>query len=156
KTVNGNFWIPVPQDKRKKGSLWPVVGNHLSFLFYRVSSDDLNSIKTAVATFNTQMIKQIKKGIPQAYDFLISYLRRIPTPLYYYWIKGPKGKSLSSFLFTVAADHPRDLDEFEGLPIKNVISLPPSTYPPGLTFAFMKFKNRLQIAVLYYDEVVSP
>lgn len=153
--MKGDFWIPVPQDERKKGSRWPVVGNHLSFLFYRVSSASLNSIKTAVEAVNAQMVNQIKKGIPEAYNSLIKYLRRTPTPLYYYWIKGPKGNSLSSFLFTVAAEHPKDLQEFEGLSIKNVISLPPNTYPPGLTFAFMKFRNKLQLAILYYDQAVN-
>lgn len=153
--ADNDFWIPVPQDQRKKGSLWPIVGNHLSFLFYRITSKSLDDMKTAVAEFNEQMIRQIKIGMPQAYDYLIKYLRRIPTPLYYFWIKGPNGKSLSSFLFTVAADHPKDLDEFEGHKITNVLSLPPSTYPPGLTFAFMKFNDRLQLAILYYDEVIS-
>src|SRR5690606_7244938 len=42
--VDHDFWIPVPQDQRKKGSLWPIVGNHLSFLFYRITSKSLDDI----------------------------------------------------------------------------------------------------------------
>jgi NRPS condensation-like uncharacterized protein len=156
---NINFWIPVPQDSRKKGANSPIIGNHLTFLFYRIFDKDLFSISSIVKTINFQMVDQLKKDLPNSYLHLMSYLKRIPSPIYYYLIKGkslvPRKKSLSSFLFTIAADHPKDFNKMFGFRIINAISLPPNTYPPGITFAFTSFEQKVQLAIMYYDNVFN-
>lgn len=155
KSTVSNFWIPVPQNKRKRGAVGPLLGNHVSFLFYRLNSQVLESLEQAVKAINDQMVDQIRKGIPPAYDVLMRFLRRVPSGLYYQLIKGPQGGSLSGFLFTIAENHPEELLKFEGLNVSDALSFPPNIYPPGLTFAFRRFKGRLQIMVLYYKEVLS-
>lgn len=153
--VVSNFWIPVPQNQRKKGAMGPLLGNHLSFLFYRINSNLLDSIEDSVKDINEQMVNQVKKGIPKAYDILMNYLKRIPSGLYYNLIKGPQGNSLSGFLFTLAEDHPSELLKFGDQKVLNALSFPPNTYPPGLTFAFMRFEEKLQLMILYYEEVLN-
>lgn len=150
-----DFWIPVPKDQRRKGADGPLLGNHLSFLFYRIKADDLNSLKKTVRSVNAQMVEQIKSGMSRDYDILMTYLRRTPTPLYYFWIKGPQGGSLASFLFTVAADHPDDFLKFEGHDVKDAWSFPSGIYPPGLSFAFMRFQSKLHIMMMYFEDVIS-
>ena len=146
-----DFWIPVPRNQRKAGVKGPVLGNHLAFLFYRIDRRHLDSFAACVSSINAQTKDQIRSGMAKAYDLLIRFLRRTPLPLYYFWIKGPKGKSLASFLFTVAADHPEELSHFDGRPVVDAISVPSNIYPPGLTFAFMHFHGCLQLMVLYFD-----
>jgi hypothetical protein len=153
-TIN-DFWIPVPKDQRRKGAEGPLLGNHLSFLFYRIKADDLNSLKKTVRSVNAQMVEQIKSGMSRDYNILMTFLRRTPTPLYYFWIKGPQGGSLASFLFTVAADHPDDFLKFEGHDIKDAWSFPSGIYPPGLSFAFMRFQGKLHIMIMYFEDVIS-
>lgn len=153
-TVN-DFWIPVPQNQRKKGAMGPLLGNHLSFLFYRINSSLLDSIEKSVKDINEQMVTQVRKGIPKAYDVLMNYLKRIPSGWYYNLIKGPQGDSLSGFLFTLAEDHPSELLKFGNQKVLNALSFPPNTYPPGLTFAFLRFEEKLQLMILYYDEVLN-
>ena len=150
-----NFWVPVPQNTRKKGALGPLLSNHISFLFYRVANTELSSLKECVGSINNQMVNQIRNGLPKAYSTLQSFLKRVPSSLYYKLIKGPQGKSLASFLFTVAEEHPQELLEFERLKVLDALSLPPNNFNPGLTFAFMRFNNCLQIMLLYFDEVIS-
>jgi hypothetical protein len=150
-----DFWIPVPRDQRKKGVRGPLLGNHLSFMFYRLKATLLPSLKQTVTSINQQMVDQLKSNISRDYDILMRFLRRTPSPLYYFWIKGPKGGSLASFLFTVAADHPPGFLEFKNHKIKDAWNFPSNIYPPGLTFAFMKFQNRLHLMVMYFEEVLS-
>jgi NRPS condensation-like uncharacterized protein len=150
-----NFWIPVPKDLRKKGSTGPLLGNHTSLMFYRLKEKVLSSFPETVISVNEQMISQIKSGISSDYDMLIRMLRRTPTPLYYFWVKGLRGGSLASFLFTVAADHPDELMKFHGHDVKGAWSFPSGVYPPGLSFAFMRFKNTLQLMICYFEGVVS-
>lgn len=150
-----DFWIPVPRDQRKKGALGPLLGNHLSFIFYRLKAESLSSLKETVTSINHQMVDQLKTNMSHDYDILMRFLRRTPSPLYYYWIKGPKGGSLASFLFTVAADHPNDFLQFYNHKIIDAWNFPSNIYPPGLTFAFMKFQGRLHLMVMYFEEVIS-
>jgi hypothetical protein len=150
-----NFWVPVPHDRRKKGANSPILGNNLSFLFYRIYNESMVDLKSSVKSLNEQMINQLKLDIPNSYESLMYYLKIIPSNIYYYLIKGPKGKSLSSFLFTVAADHPESLTDLFGFKITNAISLPPNTFPPGITFAINTFEKKQQLAILYYDNVIN-
>jgi len=150
-----NFWVPVPQNTRKKGALGPLLSNHISFLFYRIASADISSLKECVSSINNQMVNQIRDSLPKAYGLLQSFLKRVPSSFYYQLIKGPQGKSLASFLFTVAEEHPQELLEFEELKVLNALSLPPNNFKPGLTFAFMRFNKCLQIMLLCFDEVLS-
>lgn len=155
KSPLSNFWIPVPQNQRKKGVSGPLLGNHLSFLFYRLNTKTLSSLGSSVKSINDQMVNQVRKGIPKAYDVLMNYLKWLPSSWYYQLIKGPQGKSLSGFLCTMAEDHPAELLKFNGLNVVDALSFPPNSYPPGLTFAFMRFKDQLQVMMLYYEEVLS-
>jgi hypothetical protein len=150
-----DLWIPVPRDQRKKGAQGPLVGNHLSFLFYRLKRDDLNSLPKTVQAINAQMVSQIKTKMFSDYDILMRYLRRTPSPLYYFWIKGPQGGSLASFLFTVSADHPDDFTSFGDHQILDSWSFPSNIYPPGLTFAFMRYRDCLHLMILYFDDVLA-
>jgi NRPS condensation-like uncharacterized protein len=150
-----NFWIPVPKDLRKKGSIGPLLGNHASFMFYRIKGRVLNSFSDTVKSINEQMLIQVKSGISNDYDMLMRLLRRTPTPLYYFWIKGLRGGSLASFLFTVAADHPDELMNFQEHNVKGAWSFPSGVYPPGLSFAFMRFRNTLQLMICYFEGVIT-
>ncbi|MDH4089577.1 MAG: hypothetical protein OEV74_10380 [Cyclobacteriaceae bacterium] len=150
-----DFWIPVPRNQRKMGAKGPVLGNHIAFLFFRLKRDDLNSFAACVSSINEQTKSQIRSGMAKAYDLLTRFLRRTPLPLYYFWIKGPKGGSLASFLFTVAADHPEELSTFDGHKVKEALSIPSNIYPPGLTFAFMHSQGCLQLMVLYFEGLLQ-
>ncbi|NJM24920.1 MAG: hypothetical protein HC859_04785 [Bacteroidia bacterium] len=150
-----DFWIPVPKDQRKKGAAGPLLGNHLSFLFYRVRKQHLTSLSACVKSVNDQMVEQLRSNMSRDYDILMRFLRRTPLPLYYYWIKGPQGGSLASFLFTVAADHPADFTTFDGQPIRDAWSFPSNIFPPGLTFAFMRFGRHLHVMAMYVEDVIN-
>lgn len=154
-TPTHDLWIPVPRDQRKKGAQGPLVGNHLSFLFYRLKKQALESLPDTVKAINDQMVGQIRSRMFADYDILMNYLRRTPSPLYYFWIKGPQGGSLASFLFTVSADHPHDFTHFAGHTIKDSWSFPSNIYPPGLTFAFMRYRDCLHLMILYFDDVLT-
>ena len=58
-----DFWIPVPQNNRKKGERWPILGNHISLLFYRLNKNKFTSIKDLTQSIVDQMIEQIVRQI---------------------------------------------------------------------------------------------
>lgn len=150
-----NFWIPVPRDNRKKSAIGPIIGNRLSFLFYRLKREGLLTLESAVASINEQMMDQIRHKSYQSYNHLMDFMKWLPMSLYYYLVKRRGGNSIASFLFTVAADHPRSLDEVFGHRVIDALSLPANAYPPGLTFAFMNFHGSLKLMILYHTQALS-
>ncbi|MCH2230573.1 MAG: hypothetical protein MK105_09525 [Crocinitomicaceae bacterium] len=150
-----DLWIPVPQSSRKKGEKWPLIGNHLSFLFYRLEHKLFEDKTLLTKDITRQMMEQIKSKNGIRYNHLMNYLRPIPSSVYSRMIKGPNGDSLSSFLFTVASDNNASMKSFFGGKIINQLSIPPNTFPPGLTFAFNYFDGRLTVIVQSYEHILN-
>ena len=150
-----NFWIPVPRDNRKKGGNGPILGNRLSFLFYRLRKNELNSIKETVREINNQMVSQIKMNMPTFYNHLMNFMKWLPLNLYYYLIQRKGVNAIAGFLFTTAPDHPKELMQVFGKNVVHAVNLPSNTYPPGITFSYMNFNGSLQLMILYYEQVIT-
>lgn len=150
-----DFWIPVPQNNRKKGERWPILGNHISMLFYRLKKEKYNSLEALTQSIVDQMIVQIKEKQTNHYNHLMNYLRPVNSSIYSRMIKGPNGNSLSSFLFTVASDNNSEMKDFFGGKITNQLSIPPNTFPPGLTFAFNYFNGSLSVIIQSYKHIMD-
>lgn len=146
---DADFWIPLPQDARRKGSNWPVLGNHLSFLFYRMKQHEMEDSRKLVASLTSQLTDQIKREIPKSYHHLQHFLRKLPVRLYSHLVKGPNGESISTFLFTMASPHPEELKSLHGCPIQNAWSFPPLSSPPGLTIAVNRFERKFSFLVVH-------
>ncbi len=154
-TKKHDAWVPVPHDMRKKGDTWPIIGNYLSFVYYRISGNTIDSAETTVRSINEQLLHQIKHNLPEANAHLMHYLKKLPLTIYRRLIKGKNRKSLASFLFTVAAEHPSDFNTFFDCPITNAYSVPPNTNPPGLVVAFNRFEDKISIVVQSYEHAVK-
>lgn len=150
------YWIPIPQDTRKKNAQGPLIGNQLSFLFYRLEIDEEKSEKELVAQLDAQMMAQIRAQIPMKYGHLLNFMRRFHPRWYYRLLTGPSGTSLTSFLYTYAPEHPQSLMEMQGHRVQAAINLPPNSYPPGLTFSVHTFGDEMMIQVQSYAHILSP
>lgn len=149
------YWVPIPQDQRKKGAKGPLIGNHLSMLFYRITIDKNSTLSALVKELDAQMLSQIKSGVTENYTHLLNYMRNTPTWLYHKMIKGPNGKSLSSFLFTYAPENSTETTVLKQGNIKAIYNIPPNTYPPGLTFSMNQYDQELQMIIQYFSDVLS-
>jgi hypothetical protein len=149
------YWIPIPQDTRRKNAIGPLVGNQLSFLFFRLEMEASKSEQSLVAQLDAQMLGQIKKGIPGKYGHLLNFMRRFHPRVYHRLLTGPSGSTLTSFLYTYAPEHPPQLMEFRKARVLTAQNLPPNSYPPGLTFSIHTFGETMQICVQSYAHVLD-
>jgi NRPS condensation-like uncharacterized protein len=152
---NNPYWIPVPQDERLRGATGPFITNQLSFIFYRLPVNCLQTLKGAVNEINNQMVEQIKTGMPKNYAAMMSWFRMLPLKPYYSLIKGPAGGSIASFLFSVASDSHDELKTFLDHEVADAINFPPNTYPPGLTIVFMRFNGTLKIIINFVEQSIT-
>ncbi len=155
KNQTGDLWLPVPYDGRLKGAAGPLISNCVSFLFYRIPKEKLNNIPETVKYLSHQMKMQIKDGIPQKYTMFLNMMRHIPLWLYYFLISHTAKGAFASFLYTSTGDNFNDLKSLFGEPLHKLTMTPALTFPPGLTFVFLKHDEGLNINIAYSPEIIS-
>ncbi len=155
KNKAGTIWLPVPYDGRLRGAAGPLISNCVSFLFYRIPQNELSNVHQTVRCLNTQMMAQIKDGIPRKYTMFLNMMRHMPLWLYYFLISRTGKGVFASFLYTSTGDNFNLLKSLFGVPIKNINMIPALTYPPGLTFVFLKHADTLHINIAYSPQIIS-
>ncbi|HRB33368.1 MAG TPA: hypothetical protein PLP93_09470 [Nitrosomonas sp.] len=153
--INTALWVPVPQNNRKKGACGPLVGNHLSFLFYRLFPQHLETMQKTVDIIQQQMIDQMRKGIPASFSIMMDLLLRLPLRLYGVIVKSPTKGALASFFFSDTGKTLENFKIFCGLPVSNAIHYPPNSSHPGFTIIFMSFQRKLQVIIAYTETAMN-
>lgn len=151
----GDIWLPVPYDGRLRGAIGPLISNCVSFLFYRITAAEMNTVPQTVKCLSAQMTDQIKKEIPQQYTLFLNMMRHIPLWLYYFIISRTGKGVISSFLYTSTGDNFNNLKSLFGEPIKTINMIPALTFPPGLTFVFLKHDDELDVNIAYSEDVIN-
>jgi hypothetical protein len=155
KNKTGDLWLPVPYDGRLKGAMGPLISNCVSFLFYRIPQNELTSIPQTVKHLSDQMMSQIKDGIPQRYTMFLSMMRHVPLWLYYFLVNKTGKGVFASFLYTSTGDNFNDLHSLFGEPIRDIKMIPALTFPPGLTFVFLKHDDELSVNIAYSPDIIN-
>ena len=155
KNKSGDIWLPIPYDGRLRGAAGPLISNCASFLFYRITGNEMNTIPQTVKCLSTQMTAQIKDSIPQRYSMFLNMMRHMPLWLYYFLISRTGKGAFASFLYTSTGDNFNNLKSLFGEPIRNLNMIPALTFPPGLTFVFLKHDNEFNINIAYSPDVIN-
>lgn len=155
KNKSGDFWLPVPYDGRLKGANGPLISNCVSFLFYRIPQTALTNVGQTVKHLSTQMMDQIKAGIPKHYTLFLDMMRHVPLWLYYFLVSKTGKGVFASFLYTSTGDNFNNLRSLFGEPIRDINMIPALTFPPGLTFVFLKHDDELSVNIAYSPDIIT-
>ncbi len=155
KQCQGDVLVPVPQDRRLRGAKGPVLGNQVTFLFYRIPMHVLEDKAACTQEIIRQMTELMRSNKPQDYLYMMEFLRRIPGSLYRILMKQPTSGLMGSFFYSDTGASLDELDSFSGIKINQVMHFPPNVYPPGLTFVFSRRQRSLQISIAYMQHLVS-
>jgi len=150
-----DLWMPIPYDGRLKGSAGPVISNFVAYLFYRLGSNELRNISDTVQSMNKQMAAQLKDEMPRKYNLLLKMMRHIPLGLYYFLVNQTGKGSFASFLYSSTGNNFNAVHTIFGNPVKSLTIFPSSTFPPGLTFSFLKHGDALNVNIAYSSDILS-
>jgi len=151
----GTMWMPIPYDGRLRGAFGPVISNFVAYLFYRLPQADLADVETTVKSFTRQMTEQMKDEMPKKYGMLLNMLRHIPLGLYYFLINRTGEGTFASFLYSSTGENFNRFETMFGEPVTGLTIFPSPTFPPGLTFSFLKHNNALNINIAYSSDIIS-
>lgn len=93
--------------------------------------------------------------MPKKYNMLLNMMRHIPLKLYHFLSTNASKGVVASFLYSSAGEDFRDLNSLTNKPANDVLILPPSTFPPGLTFSFLRFNGNLKMNIVYCEDTIS-
>jgi NRPS condensation-like uncharacterized protein len=145
--ANKKLWVPIPYDGRKRGSKGPIIGNHISFLFYQIDPNQVSTPKEAVQSLNEQMNAQLKRDIPSKYNDMLSLMRK--SPLWFNkWAttRSAKGR-ISSFLYSSSGQGHWDTKHLQ-TSFEDLILIPPFSNDPGITFTFSRFNDTIKLNIV--------
>jgi len=148
---DGDALVPVPLDKRKRGTQGAVLGNQVSFLFYRIPNAVLVDVRACTAELIKQMKTLMRAESPGHYTIMMDFLRRMPGFFYRRMLKAPTKGLMASFFYSDTGDSLQNFDVVFGQSVSSAIHYPPNMYPPGLTFVFSCFQGALQITFGYME-----
>lgn len=151
----GTMWMPIPYDGRLRGAFGPVISNAVAYLFYRVPQSEMGTVKQTVKCMSDQMTDQMKQGMPQRYGMLLNMLRHIPLWLYYFLINRTGEGTFASFLYSSTGEYFNKIDHLFGEKVQHLTIYPSPTFPPGLTFSFLKHGDALNINIAYSSDIIS-
>lgn len=151
----GDVLVPVPLDRRKRGAPGAILGNQVSFLFYRLPQALLDDVPAMTAELIAQMKALMRAESPAHYSIMMDLLRRLPGFLYRRLLKAPTKGLMSSFFYSDTGDSLQDFDRLFGLAVNGAVHYPPNMYPPGMTFIFSRCQGALQVTLAYMQADVS-
>jgi NRPS condensation-like uncharacterized protein len=149
------YLVPVPLNLRRKGGTGAAFSNNVSFLFYRITPDEIADFKATVVSLKNQMKNQVMEEIPHSYAEMMKILRRLPLPLYSRLLSGPTKGQFASFFFSYTGECCSGMDSFMGQPVQDVTHLAPATTIPGLSVVFMRHRNCLKMILSLRDSLFN-
>jgi len=151
----GTLWLPVPYDGRLRGAIGPIISNTVAFFFYRMPQQVLQNIKQTVGSLSAQMTEQLKNKRPQQYSNLLNMMRHIPVWLYYKLVNKTGEGTFTSFVYSATGEGFNNHTNLMGYNVTGLTIYPSPTFPPGLTFSFLKFNNALNINIAYSPDIIN-
>lgn len=149
------LWFSTPHKKRKLGTKGHLFSNQLSFLFFKLTANELNSNAACVESMNGQLRDQIKEQITEKYAGLMDSLRYMPLFVYEQMVNlSAKGK-LASFGFSDLGSDQLEIDSFCGQKVEHVFRYPPVPTPPGFNVAVVRSNEQFEFVFGYVDEAIS-
>ncbi|KAF3981384.1 MAG: hypothetical protein HFP78_07070 [Methylococcales symbiont of Hymedesmia sp. n. MRB-2018] len=147
--------VPIPLDRRLRGTQTPIIGNQVSFLFYRLPKQLLLNTEECTVELIKQMKQLMRLDNPTHYIIMLDFLRRIPGLFYRMLLKAPTKGLMASFFYSDTGDLLADCKQLFGSSIKQAIHYPPNLYPPGMTFVYSRHQNCLQLTFTYIESVIN-
>jgi hypothetical protein len=147
--------LPIPQDRRKRGGTGPLIGNQVTFLFYRIPLEALGSIKASVKSLAEQGMQLMRDQAPTRFGWLMDISRYLPISMYARIVAHPSKGGMASFFFSDTGDSLNGFTRFLDRDVQAAVHYPPNMYPPGLTLIFSKFQNCLQCSLARMENQVS-
>jgi len=152
KTADGALVISVPVNQRRAGSNGPIFQNQITFQFFRIESQQNDSLYNCLQHLQQQTIDQIRGNTHGACSSMMKAFSNIPIPLYSKILRLPSEGKLNSFSYAYTGRGLADLTQLFDCNVLGVHHQAPLSWPPGLAIVFSAHKQKLTCSVSYLKD----
>jgi hypothetical protein len=146
-----NYFVPVPMDRRPASCKTSLLSNFISFIYFKATEHDLDTLKNSVDLISKQTITQARKNMPAKFSSLLDLFRFVPKPIYKSFIDLPSNGHAATFAFSLLSNSRLEGKKIMGCDVTDVTHYSPVISPPGLNVIFSEFNSRLKI-LCSFDE----
>jgi len=129
------LWFSTPHDLRPRGASGHLMGNRMSFFFFRLDADVARYPYRAVPELMRQLKEQIRDRGPERYFALLGMFRHLPLWLSTLMFNMPSAGRWATFAYSDLGDLNRLPATFMGLQVLSTRHYPPVPTPPGRSVA---------------------
>lgn len=151
-----SFFIPTPIDRRSSDSKNTLLSNQISFLFFKISPEQITDIENTRKIFLNQIINQAKLNIPGKFEHLLNLFSYLPEFIYKAFIDLPSNGKSSSFAFSSLPNSFLASGTFMNHKVLDYTHFPPFLSPPGLNIIFMEMKGAIKIIANFDGNRIDP
>lgn len=145
------LWFSAPVDQRPRTGVGHLLTNLNSYFFFRLERAQLQDPVVALGALNAQFVAQVRTAFPQRYRSLLRAFRHPPAWLASAMFSLPSLGRWSSFGHSDLGDLDRMPTTFTGMPIAQVLHLPPVPAPPGLSVVTGREGGALLMVIGHQD-----
>lgn len=149
------LWFSTPHKQQKIGAAKSLFTNQLSFLFFRLTSRELESTSASVTSLNKQLREQIKNRITERYVDLMEGMKRFPLIVYELMVDVSSRGKLASFGFSDLGKDQLQIRTFLDAEVVDILRYPPIPTPPGFNVAVVRTNEQYQFVFGYVNSAMS-
>ncbi len=158
----GNFLIPLPINLRNPTSIYPLIGNPVSFIFLLINREEVEnlSILKLSKLISTKLIDDVKNNIINATNAALNIGKFLPLRLYRYILRNTMQGQLGSMFFantglSYISNPAGQATDFLGYKINSCFHRPMVSIPPGIGFFYSTYNQKLHITICWINEIMS-
>lgn len=140
---------------RRRGGEGHLVGNELSFLFFKLLREDLDTVEHAVVAIQHQLTEQVRKGSLRYQAAVQRAFRFIPFWLMNAMVGLTTGGRVSTLAFSDLGEERYPVTSFRGERVLRTSHVPPVPSPPGLSVVFLRESGSQRVVFGSYPEVLT-
>jgi hypothetical protein len=132
-----------------------ILFNHLSFVHFRIPSDEADDFPRLVGIIRRQFFDQVKSGFSANLQEAAYLLRIVPLPALSRMMGFHFGGQIASCCFSYIGESGYRHPTFLGVPVRNLFHMPRVPVPPGIGLFFTQFRGRLNVVLTYLDGLLD-
>ncbi len=153
----GDFIVPVTRDMRADSGepAASLLFNHLSFLFFRISSEEAEDFERLLQSLKIQLYEQLKNKMSEALADAAMLIRIVPQIFLSESFRRSFGKPAVSFSFAILGESAYKHGFLMEARVENMVHMPRIPDPPGVGIFLSQYQEKLNVTLSYLDSLMN-